>query len=102
MRIHIEDLEAIKEMNDEMEEGHIETERHLQETIGELANMGILSGASLRPRHTDALAADLREQKDREGELETLVADREGTILQFRDLVQGLQGWVNDRHLAAC
>lgn len=35
MRIHIEDLEAIKEMNDEMEEGHIETEKHLQTTLGQ-------------------------------------------------------------------
>lgn len=35
MRIHIEDLEAIKEMNDEMEEGHIENEKHLQTTLGQ-------------------------------------------------------------------
>lgn len=77
MRIYIEDLEAIKEMNDEMEEGHVETEKHLQETL-------------------DALATDLRDQKDRETELESLVTDREGTILQFRDLVQGLQGELND------
>jgi len=34
---------------------------------------------------------DLREQRNRETDLEALVADREGTILQFRDLVQGLQ-----------
>lgn len=39
MRIHIEDLEAIKEMNDEMEESHVETEKHLQETIGEILSM---------------------------------------------------------------
>jgi len=39
MRIHIEDLEAIKEMNDEMEEGHVETEKHLQETIGGFQSM---------------------------------------------------------------
>jgi hypothetical protein len=35
MRIHIEDLEAIKEMNEEIEEGHVEAEKELQETIGE-------------------------------------------------------------------
>lgn len=52
MRIHIEDLEAIKEMNDEMEESHVETEKHLQETI-------------------DTLATDLLEQRNREADLET-------------------------------
>jgi dynactin 1 len=34
MRIHIEDLEAIKEMNDEMEEAHVENEKHLQGALG--------------------------------------------------------------------
>lgn len=35
MRIHIEDLETIKELNDELEAGHVETEQQLQEAIGE-------------------------------------------------------------------
>jgi dynactin 1 len=34
MRITIEDLEALKELNDELEENHIETEKVLQEEIG--------------------------------------------------------------------
>ena len=34
MRIAIEDLEALKELNDELEESHVETERALQEEIG--------------------------------------------------------------------
>lgn len=34
MRITIEDLEALKELNDELEENHIETEKALQEEIG--------------------------------------------------------------------
>lgn len=34
MRITIEDLEALKEMNDELEEGHVETEKEMQEEIG--------------------------------------------------------------------
>lgn len=32
----IEDLEALKELNDELEENHIETERQMQEEIGAL------------------------------------------------------------------
>ena len=34
MRITIEDLEALKELSDEMEENHLETEKALQEDIG--------------------------------------------------------------------
>ena len=34
MRITIEDLEALKELNDELEENHMETEKSLQEDIG--------------------------------------------------------------------
>jgi dynactin 1 len=34
MRVVIEDLEALKELNDELEENHIETEKALQEDIG--------------------------------------------------------------------
>lgn len=33
MRIAIEDLEALKELNDELEENHVETEKALQEEI---------------------------------------------------------------------
>lgn len=35
MRITIEDLEALKELNDELEENHIETEKVMQEDLGE-------------------------------------------------------------------
>jgi len=34
MRIAIEDLEALKELNDELEENHVEAERQLNEQIG--------------------------------------------------------------------
>jgi dynactin 1 len=34
MRIAIEDLEALKELNDELEENHIENEKQLQAEIG--------------------------------------------------------------------
>jgi len=35
MRITIEDLEALKELNDELEENHMETEKAMQEDLGE-------------------------------------------------------------------
>ena len=34
MRITIEDLEALKELNDELEENHVETEKALNEDLG--------------------------------------------------------------------
>jgi len=34
MRITIEDLEALKELSDELEENHVETEQHLHGEIG--------------------------------------------------------------------
>jgi hypothetical protein len=34
MRITIEDLEALKELNDELEENHVETEKSMQEESG--------------------------------------------------------------------
>jgi hypothetical protein len=34
MRINIEDLESLKELNDELEENHVETEKHMQEDLG--------------------------------------------------------------------
>lgn len=34
MKAEIEDLEALKELGDELEENHVETEKALQEEIG--------------------------------------------------------------------
>ena len=41
MRVTIEDLEALKELNDELEENHVETERSLNEEIGTFSRLGI-------------------------------------------------------------
>jgi hypothetical protein len=41
MRVTIEDLEALKELNDELEENHVETERSLHEEIGMLGDHGM-------------------------------------------------------------
>lgn len=35
MRVTIEDLESLQELNDELEENHVETEKSLQEEIGQ-------------------------------------------------------------------
>jgi len=40
MRVTIEDLEALKELNDELEENHVETERSLHEEIGTVVIKG--------------------------------------------------------------
>nr|KIR89490.1 dynactin 1 [Cryptococcus tetragattii IND107] len=72
MRQTIEDLEAIKELNDELEEGHVETEKQLNEEI-------------------EALTAELRKERVRSGELDALILDMETTINQFRELVASLQ-----------
>ncbi|KAH9854440.1 dynactin [Lenzites betulinus] len=72
MRITIEDLEALKELNDELEENHVETEKSMQEEI-------------------DAKDAQIREQARKIEALEEACQDLEGTIVQFRELVLQLQ-----------
>ena len=36
MRVTIDDLEALKELNDELEENHVEAENQLSEEVGKL------------------------------------------------------------------
>ncbi|KAI9468505.1 MAG: dynein associated protein-domain-containing protein [Benjaminiella poitrasii] len=68
----VEDLEALKELADELEENHMETEKQLQTEID----------------HRDML---LREQLERLRANEEMIADYEATIQQFRELVTLLQ-----------
>ncbi|KAG0150545.1 hypothetical protein CROQUDRAFT_38151 [Cronartium quercuum f. sp. fusiforme G11] len=72
MKMIIEDLEALKELADELEENHVETEKQMQDEI-------------------DFKDLQLREQRKRNESLEEAVADYENTILQFRELVLSLQ-----------
>ncbi|RCI05266.1 hypothetical protein CU098_009430 [Rhizopus stolonifer] len=72
MRMAIDDLEALKELADELEDNHMETEKQLQAEID----------------HRDML---LREQMERLRSSEETSADYEGTIQQFRELVTTLQ-----------
>lgn len=72
LRMINDDLEALKELADELEENHIETEKQLQAEID----------------HRDML---LREQMERLRSSEETNADYEATIQQFRELVTTLQ-----------
>ncbi|KAG0172688.1 hypothetical protein DFQ28_009666 [Apophysomyces sp. BC1034] len=68
----VDDLEALRELADELEENHMETEKQLQAEID----------------HRDML---LREQLERIKSSEETNADYESTIQQFRELVVNLQ-----------
>lgn len=46
MRITIEDLEALKELSDELEENHVETEKQFHEDLGSFSRQDF---ATLRP-----------------------------------------------------
>ncbi|KAL5535863.1 hypothetical protein ACEPAF_3957 [Sanghuangporus sanghuang] len=72
MTITIEDLEALKELNDELEENHVETEKQLHEEIEQKESV-------------------IREEIRKINELEDACQDFEGTIGQFRELVLQLQ-----------
>ncbi|OCH92962.1 dynactin [Obba rivulosa] len=72
MRITIEDLEALKELSDELEENHVEAEKALQDDL-------------------DAKDVQLREQVRKLEAFEEACRDLENTILQFRELVLSLQ-----------
>ena len=71
MRITIEDLEALKELNDELEENHVETEKMLQEEV-------------------DQKQAEIRDLGQKMEDLEYACQDNENTIAQFREMVAGL------------
>jgi dynactin 1 len=88
MRVAIEDLEALKELNDELEENHVEAEKQLNEEIGENRQRRW----SLRSlRRSDNLTGQLRDERSRSADLDGVVLDMEATILQFRELIAGLQ-----------
>ncbi|CAO1632541.1 unnamed protein product [Parajaminaea phylloscopi] len=72
MATTIEDLEALKELNEELEEVHVETEKQLQEEV-------------------DFKDMVLRERSARIDTLEGNANECEGTFAQFRELVLNLQ-----------
>ena len=93
MRITIEDLEALKELNDELEENHVETEKALQEEIGRSAF--VLYSLSTNHHFTDAKDIQIHEQTRKIQSLEEACQDLEGTIVQFRELVLSLQTYAH-------
>ena len=72
MKTTIEDLEALRELNDEIEENHLATERELREEV----------------EFKDSL---IREQTKRIQMAEETNLDYESTIMRFRELVLSLQ-----------
>ncbi len=90
MQITIEDLESLKELNDELEENHIETEKALQEDLGNDCPDSFCRHTCLHT-YTDAKDAEIRENLRKIEGLEEACLDLEGTITQFRELVLQLQ-----------
>lgn len=101
MKMIIEDLEALKELADELEENHVETEKQMQEEIGKLlmnqwpSAKKKANDSFLLCNSSDYKDLQLREHKKRNESLEESVADYENTILQFRELVLSLQRLIN-------
>ncbi|KAL9132097.1 MAG: hypothetical protein Q9217_000133 [Psora testacea] len=77
MRMTIEDLESLKELNDELELNHTETEKQLQEEID---------------YHESLLAEETRKAATQDG----VIQDLEYTISRFRDLVTNMQSDLED------
>jgi dynactin 1 len=75
MRTTIEDLESLRELNDELEENHLAQERELREEV----------------EFKDSL---IREQTKRIQTAEETNLDYESTIMRFRELVLSLQRYV--------
>ncbi len=77
LRISIEDLESLKELNDELEINHTETEKQLQDEID----------------YNEALLAEeARKSAVQDGTIE----DLEYTVARFRDLAKNMQGDLED------
>lgn len=89
MRITIEDLEALKELNDELEENHIETEKVMQEDLSTYITSH--SSSALLIVALDARDTEIQDQARKIQMLEDACQDLEGTIVQFRELVMQLQ-----------
>lgn len=81
LRFTLTDLDKLRELNDELETGHIEAERQLQEELD----------------YRDAMLAEQNRRAARQGEKLT---EQDHTISQFRGLVVGLQTHLNDMKAA--
>ncbi|KAI9737210.1 MAG: hypothetical protein M1818_005742 [Claussenomyces sp. TS43310] len=77
LKVTVEDLESLKELNDELEINHIETEKDMQEEI-------------------DFKDSIISEQARRAAQQEEKLEDMEYTLSRFRDLVTNLQTDLED------
>jgi dynactin 1 len=77
LKVTIEDLESLKELNDELEINHVETEKELQEDI-------------------DFKDSVISEQARRAAQQDEALEDMEYTLSRFRELVTNLQSDLED------
>jgi dynactin 1 len=77
LKATIEDLESLKELNDELEINHVETEKEMQEDI-------------------DFKDSIINEQARRAAQQEEAMEDMEYTLSRFRELVTNLQSDLED------
>jgi dynactin 1 len=77
LELAIEDLESLKELNDELEINHVEAEKQMQEEIDFKANL-------------------IGEQSRRSAQQSQAIEDCEYTISRFRELVTSLQADLED------
>ena len=91
MRITIEDLEALKELGEELEENHVETERAMQDEISTCCSIHQISHGQRSWRYVDEKDVQLAERQQRIESLEEACQDMERTIGRFRELVIQLE-----------
>jgi|SRR5712671_736690 len=91
MRITIEDLEALKELGEELEENHVETERAMQDEISTSCAVPRVAYDQCNFCHIDEKDVQLVERQQRIESLEEACQDMERTISRFRELVVQLE-----------
>jgi dynactin 1 len=91
MRVNIEDLEALKELGEELEENHIETEKTMQDEISTCSSIRRIGRDKYDCRGLDEKDVQLAERQQRIESLEEVCQDMERTISRFRELVIQLE-----------
>lgn len=91
MRITIEDLEALKELGEELEENHVETERAMQDEISTCCSIHQIAHDQHSCCYVDEKDVQLAERQQRIESLEEACQDMERTIGRFRELVIQLE-----------
>lgn len=91
MRITIEDLEALKELAEELEENHVETEKTMQDEISTCSSIRKIEHDQCNCHDLDEKDVQLADQQQRMESLEEICQDMERTISRFRELVIQLE-----------